>query len=62
MNVGVNQSRCNHKPGCVKDFLSFFCNQGCHFFDDAIFNQKIHFFGKSGSRIDDKSVFDNHSS
>ena len=28
----------------------------------AIFNQKIHFFGKSGSRIDDKSVFDNHSS
>lgn len=57
MNVGVNQSRCNHKPGCVKDFLSFFCNQGCHFFDDAIFNQKIHFFGKSGSRIDDKSVF-----
>ena len=27
MNVGVNQSRCNHKPGCVKDFLSFYASQ-----------------------------------
>ena len=62
MDMSVDKSRCNDKSGGVKNVLSFFCNLSCHFFDDAIFDQKIRFFGKTGSRIDNKSVFNNHNS